>query len=45
MMRYWSEQNVFNFDGVSKDERASLAAAVYDCLGRNLAAAIQIALQ
>ena len=22
MMRYWSEQNVFNFDGVAKDERA-----------------------
>ncbi len=45
MMRYWSEQNVFNFDGVAKDERASLAAAVYDCLGRNLAAAIRVALQ
>jgi hypothetical protein len=26
MMRYWSEQNVFNFDGVAKDERAALAA-------------------
>jgi lysophospholipase L1-like esterase len=45
MMRYWSEQNVFNFDGVAKDERASLAAAVYDCLARNLAAGIQIAVQ
>jgi acyl-CoA thioesterase I len=45
MMRYWSEQDVFNFDGVAKDGRASLAAAVYDCLGRNLAAAIRIALQ
>src|SRR5207249_4318358 len=34
MMRYWSEQNVFNFDGVSRDERASLAASVYECIGR-----------
>jgi acyl-CoA thioesterase-1 len=45
MMRYWSEQNVFNFDGVAKDERAGLAAKVYDCIARKLAAAIRIALQ
>ena len=45
MMRYWSEQNVFNFDGVAKDERASLAASVYECIGRNLAEAIRLALQ
>jgi acyl-CoA thioesterase-1 len=45
MMRYWSEQDVFNLDGVSKEERAGLAASVYDCLGRNLAAAIRTALQ
>jgi acyl-CoA thioesterase I len=45
MMRYWSEQNVFNFDGVAKDARASLAASVYECIGRNLAEAIRLALQ
>ncbi len=45
MMRYWSEQNMFNFDGVAKEERAGLAASVYECLGRNLAAAIRLALQ
>src|SRR6516225_7482592 len=36
MMRYWSEQNVFNFDGVAKNERSSLAASVYECIGRKL---------
>jgi len=41
MMRYWSEQNVFKFDDVSTDERARLAARVYDCVGRNLAQAIR----
>jgi acyl-CoA thioesterase I len=45
MMRYWSEQNVFNFDGVAKDERASLAAKVYDCIAGKLAEAIRIALR
>ncbi len=43
MMRYWSEQNVFNFDDVSKDERASLAASVYECIGKELAEAIRVA--
>jgi hypothetical protein len=45
MMRYWSEQNVFNFDGVAKNERASLAASVYECIGSKLAEAIRVALQ
>jgi acyl-CoA thioesterase I len=45
MMRYWSEQEVFNLDGVLKGERANLAANVYDCLGRKLAEAIRIASQ
>lgn len=45
MMRYWSEQNVFNFDGVAKDERASLAARVYECIASKLAEAIRIALR
>ena len=42
MMRYWSEQNVFNFDEVAAEERArQLAAKVYDCIGRKLAEAIR----
>ncbi|HTW51866.1 MAG TPA: GDSL-type esterase/lipase family protein [Stellaceae bacterium] len=41
MMRYWSEQNVFNFDNVADADRAKLAARVYDCLGRKLAEVIQ----
>ncbi len=45
MMRYWSEQNVFNFDGVVKDERASLAAKVYECIAGKLAEAIRLALR
>ena len=45
MMRYWSEQNVFNFDGVSKDERAGLAASVYECIGKKLAETIRVASQ
>jgi hypothetical protein len=36
---------VFNFDGVAKDERASLAARVYECIAGKLAEAIQIALR
>lgn len=45
MMRYWSEQNMFNFDEVSTDERAKLAARVYECLGRKLAHAIHLAVR
>jgi hypothetical protein len=45
MMRYWSEQNVFNFDGVAKDERANLAAKVYECIAGKLAEAIRVALR
>lgn len=45
MMRYWSEQNVFNFDGVAKSERASLAAKVYECIADRLAETIRIALR
>jgi acyl-CoA thioesterase I len=41
MMRYWSEQNVFNFDNVADADRAKLAARVYDCLGRKLAEVIR----
>jgi acyl-CoA thioesterase I len=45
MMRYWSEQNVFNFDDVAAEDRAKLAARVYDCLGRKMAGIIQRAVQ
>ena len=45
MMRYWSEQNMFNFDEVAEDERARLAAKVYDCIGKKLAEAIHTAVR
>jgi hypothetical protein len=45
MMRYWSDQNMFNFDEVAAEERARLAARVYDCLGHNLAQAIRLAVR
>ncbi|MBV9863678.1 MAG: hypothetical protein JO267_16180 [Alphaproteobacteria bacterium] len=45
MMRYWSEQNMFNFDEVAKDERARLAARVYDCIAQHLGDAIRLAVQ
>jgi hypothetical protein len=41
MMRYWSEQKVFNFDDVAAEDRAKLAARVYDCLGQRLAQTIR----
>jgi hypothetical protein len=41
MMHYWSEQNVFNFDDVAAEDRAKLAARVYDCLGQKLAQMIR----
>ena len=45
MMRYWSEQNMFNFDDVAEEERARLAAKVYDCIGRKLAQIIRSAVR
>jgi hypothetical protein len=44
MMKYWSEQNMFNFDGVAAGERAKLAARVYDCIGRRMARSIRQAI-
>jgi acyl-CoA thioesterase-1 len=41
MMRYWSEQNVFNFDEVAPEDRARLAARVYDCIAHKLAQVIR----
>ncbi len=40
VMRYWSDENVFDYEDVPESERARLAAEVYDCLGRALAEAI-----
>ena len=45
MMRYWSEQNMFNFDAVPEEDRARLAAKVYECIGRQLAQAIHTAVR
>jgi len=41
MMRYWSEQKVFNFDEVAPADRAKLAARVYDCIAYKLAQVIR----
>lgn len=45
MMRYWSEQEIFDLDGVQKSDRATLATNVYHCLGRKLADAVRVAIQ
>ena len=45
MMRYWSEQNMFNFDATGEGARAELAAKVYDCIGLRLAKAIRAAVR
>jgi hypothetical protein len=45
MMRYWSEQKVFNFDDVAAEDRAKLAARVYECLGQKLAEIIRRAVR
>jgi acyl-CoA thioesterase-1 len=44
MMRYWSEQKVFNFDEVAPEDRAKLAARVYDCIAYKLAQVIRRAM-
>jgi acyl-CoA thioesterase-1 len=43
IMRYWSEENMFDFDTVEKDARAKLAASVYRCIGERLAEAVRAA--
>jgi hypothetical protein len=45
MMRYWSDQKVFNFDEVAPEDRAKLAARVYTCIAHKLAQIIQRAAQ
>ncbi len=41
MMRYWSENGVFQFADVPRERRAELAAQVYNCLAERLADAIE----
>jgi hypothetical protein len=41
MMRYWSENGVFEFAEVPSERRAELAAQVYTCLAERLADAIE----
>jgi len=43
LMRFWSEQHMFDLDEVSEDARTHLAASVYDCIARRLADAIRLA--
>jgi acyl-CoA thioesterase I len=45
MMRYWSEQNMFNVDEVAAEERARLAAKIYECIGRTLAQIVHSAVR
>ena len=45
IMRYWSEENVFDYEGVPESERGALAAKVYECIGRTLAEAIRNAVR
>ncbi len=44
MMRYWSRENLFDFESVPKVWRARLAARVYQCIGEKLAEVISRAL-
>ncbi|MGH7052737.1 MAG: SGNH/GDSL hydrolase family protein [Stellaceae bacterium] len=45
IMRSWSEEGVFHFDGVAPGERARLASRVYRCLGEALAKMIRRAVR
>jgi hypothetical protein len=45
IMKYWSENGIFNFEDVPKSERAALAASVYACLAQRLADVISNTLQ
>jgi lysophospholipase L1-like esterase len=44
-MKYWSENGVFNFIDVPKEQRAPLAAQVYECLAERIADAIERAVR
>jgi lysophospholipase L1-like esterase len=41
MMRYWSENGVFEFAEVPSDRRAELASQVYNCLAERLSDAVE----
>jgi acyl-CoA thioesterase-1 len=45
IMKFWSDNGIFNFEDVQKGDRARLAADVYDCLARRIADAIDYAAQ
>jgi hypothetical protein len=45
IMKFWSDNGIFNFEDVQKSDRARLAAEVYDCLARRIAEAIDYAVQ
>lgn len=45
IMKYWSENGIFDFEDVPKGERTALAASVYDCLAKRLSDAIAYAVQ
>ena len=45
IMKFWSDNGIFNFEDVQKGDRARLAAEVYDCLARRIADAIDYAAQ
>jgi lysophospholipase L1-like esterase len=45
MMKYWSENGVFQFEDVPRNRRAELAAEVYDCIGERMAEAIEHAIR
>jgi acyl-CoA thioesterase I len=45
IMRYWSEENMFDFETVEKDARAKLAGNVYRCIADRLADAIRAAVR
>jgi acyl-CoA thioesterase-1 len=45
MMKYWSENGVFDFANVPPEGRVPLAAAVYECIAERLADAIEYAVK
>jgi acyl-CoA thioesterase I len=45
IMKFWSDNGIFNFEDVQKGDRARLAAEVYDCLAHRMVDAIDYAAQ
>jgi acyl-CoA thioesterase-1 len=41
IMKYWSENGVFQFADVPREQRTELAAEVYDCIAERMADAIE----